>query len=240
MCRPGLLPGRTYDVLLTYNDIDGTTGINPQTINDTTLLIHSVDLTSASQTVVEDMGEVIITATISHDSAATVTVPFTVSGTATDGGIDHDLVNGDITIDGGQLTGTTTFNLTNDTEDEVEESVIVTMAEPVNAIAGPITVHTVTVKDNDNEPHTPVNLSPTDNATAVQRMPDLQASAFSDTENDLHQASQWQIATDEEFTSIVYDSGSITERVKTEHAVAATLASNTTYYWRVRYQDLPC
>ncbi|MEW6219696.1 MAG: Calx-beta domain-containing protein [Thermodesulfobacteriota bacterium] len=148
----GLTPGETYDVRLTYNDADGVTGTNPQTVSNIALPIRSVSLTTAAQGVAEDAGTVTVTATLSATSGATVTVPFTVAGTATGGGTDHNLANGSITVTAGQLTGTTSFAVTNDTLDENDETVVVTMGSPTNASAASPTVHTVTITDNDATP----------------------------------------------------------------------------------------
>lgn len=55
--------------------------------------------------------------------------------------------------------------------------------------------------------------------------------------NGEHVASEWQIASDAEFTSTVYDSGRTTEILTTliPSAVNANLQSNNSYYARVRY-----
>ena len=90
-----------------------------------------------------------VTATLSRFSNVDVEVPFTVSGTATAGGTDHDLADGNIIVTAGQLTGTTNFTVTDDSLVESDETVIVTMGSPVNASAGTFEVHTVTIADND-------------------------------------------------------------------------------------------
>ena len=57
----------------------------------------------------------------------------------------------------------------------------------------------------------PVNQGPAAGATQVSRGPELSGSAFASVGGaDQHAASQWQIATDPNFTNIAYDSGETT------------------------------
>jgi len=84
-------------------------------------------------------------------------------------------------------------------------------------------------------PNQPSNLSPADGATDVRLTFTLQSSAFSDPDGDSHTASQWQIATDNQFTNMVYNPG-----VDTSNLITIDITSpnnNATYYWRVRHQD---
>lgn len=108
----------------------------------------SVSWTSSSQNVSEDSGSVTITATLDSASDSDVTVPYTVSGTAT-GGTDHNLNDGTVTIPAGETTGTKTFNVTDDNLEEGSETVVVTMGEPTNASKGTVMTHTITLADND-------------------------------------------------------------------------------------------
>ena len=106
-----------------------------------------VNWSTAAQTAVEDIGAISVTAELAKTGTADVTVPYTVSGTAD--ASDHDLVDGEITITAGNLTGSSIFNIIDDTEVETDETVIVTMGTPTNANLGTTTVHTVTITDND-------------------------------------------------------------------------------------------
>ncbi|MFC1845442.1 Calx-beta domain-containing protein, partial [Thermodesulfobacteriota bacterium] len=150
----GLTADEKYDVRMTYNDPDGVTGKAQRALSSVDLTPH-VNLTTASQSVAEDVGTVTVTATLSWISGFDVTVPFTVSGTATsidDDPInyDHDLSDGNIIITAGQLTGTKDFTLTDDLVGEANETVIVTMGAPENARAHIFYVtHTVTITDDD-------------------------------------------------------------------------------------------
>jgi len=103
---------------------------------------------SASQSVFEDEGTVSVTAVLSDAGGDDVTVPFTVSGTATNPG-DHDLADGSVTITAGSLTGELTFTVVDDSALEGDKTVVLTMGTPVNAALGATVVHTVTIIDDE-------------------------------------------------------------------------------------------
>ena len=130
------------------NATQGTTTTHTTTITDDDPE-PSVTFANASQSVSENAGAVTMTAELSASSGLEVTVPFSISGTATSGGTDHDLVDGNIIIPVGQTSGTTTFTVTDDAIVENDETVIVTMGSPINATVGAESVHTVTIFDND-------------------------------------------------------------------------------------------
>jgi hypothetical protein len=147
----GLTADEKYDVRLTYNDQDGVFGRAQRSMSSVDLGWY-VDLTKPSRSVAEDVGTVTVTATLSRISNLPVTVPFTVSGTATAGGTDYNLADGNIIITAGNLTGTADFTVNDDSLDEGNETVIVTMGPPVNATADRYDVHTITITDNDDPP----------------------------------------------------------------------------------------
>ncbi len=81
----------------------------------------------------------------------------------------------------------------------------------------------------------PVNLSPAD-ATIVDTLtPDLVASPFEAVGGGTHAASQWQLATDNQFTNIVFDEVS-TNNLITNSIPPGVLESAEYYCWRVRYR----
>jgi hypothetical protein len=88
----------------------------------------------------------------------------------------------------------------------------------------------------NNIPNTPSNSTPPNGATEVDINPTLTSSTFSDSDaGDTHQASQWQIATDSEFSSVVWDSSATSSL--TSINVGYTLSYETLYYWHLRHQD---
>jgi hypothetical protein len=84
---------------------------------------------------------------------------------------------------------------------------------------------------------TPTITYPSQGQTAVERAPTLTGSAFATvpTGQDTHQSSQWQIASDAGFTTIVYDSGVSTTNKTSVQVPSGVLALGTVYYARVRY-----
>ncbi len=97
-----------------------------------------------------------LTATLSAASSLAVTVPFTINGssTASAGGVDHDCAASNITITAGNTTGNITCTATRDSMDESNETIIfdMTTGSLVNATAGAITTHTLTITDDDAAP----------------------------------------------------------------------------------------
>lgn len=81
---------------------------------------------------------------------------------------------------------------------------------------------------------TPTNSTPANAATSQGKNPTLNASAFATVgATDTHASSDWQLATDSGFATVVQSQTASTSN-KTSWTVA-DLTINTTYYWRVRY-----
>ena len=82
-----------------------------------------------------------------------MTVNYAVTGTATGSGTDYSLANGTLTISAGATSGTIDISsIIDDSIDEANETVIVTLSSPSNATLGSDSVHTYTITDNDNPP----------------------------------------------------------------------------------------
>lgn len=113
-----------------------------------------VTFLTTSQSVSESVGSVSATVNLNATLGSDVVIPYTVTGTAANGGVDHNLANGSLTISSGGTSGVISFNVTNDVLDEVSETVIITLGTPSsgNAGLGATTVHTVTIADDDNAP----------------------------------------------------------------------------------------
>ncbi len=106
--------------------------------------VPTVGLTAATQAVGEGVGTATITAQLSSSSSQPVTVPFTVGGTATNP-LDYTITASPLVIAAGSLTGTITVTVVADGIAEPDETVIVTLGTPTNAVLGATTVHTVTI-----------------------------------------------------------------------------------------------
>lgn len=122
-----------------------------------------VSFAAASQTVSEAVGTVSVALNLNASYPETVSAPYSVGGYAAGGGIDHTLQNGVLAFNPGQTSKTITFNVVNDSIDEMDESIVITLGQPVNAQLGAIHLHTVTVQDNDE----PVVVLPAPTVTQV-------------------------------------------------------------------------
>ncbi|MFB0515655.1 MAG: Calx-beta domain-containing protein [Candidatus Neomarinimicrobiota bacterium] len=93
--------------------------------------------------------------TLSDPSGATVTVDYAITGgSATGGGVDYTLLgSGILAFLPGSVSETINLDVVDDLRDEIDETVEVTISNPVNAVFDPAgaTVHTYTIIDNDNE-----------------------------------------------------------------------------------------
>ena len=92
-------------------------------------------------------------------------------------------------------------------------------------------------------PDTPNNISPT--GSGIGLTPTLTSDNFSDSDNDTHIASRWEIALaashatnpDGSYSSTVYNSGDASPASTSIVVPSGTLTYSATYYWHVRYED---
>jgi len=108
--------------------------------------------TTSDQELVEDAGSVTIYAGLDSISGLNVDVPYTVSGSSTGGGSDHNAVQGSLTIPAGQTNAFLTLNLIEDALNESAETLIVTMGTPTHATRAGSPQHVATILDNDPQP----------------------------------------------------------------------------------------
>ena len=127
-----------------------------------------VDFNTTSSNGAESSSSKALTVDLSAASAQNVTVDYAVTGTATGSGTDYTLANGTLTISAGATSGTITIaSIVNDTLDEANETVIVTLSNPSNATLGSDSVHTYTITDNDNAPVVDFNSTSSSGAESV-------------------------------------------------------------------------
>jgi hypothetical protein len=84
-------------------------------------------------------------------SAVPITVDYSISGAASSN--DHALQNGSLTIPAGETVVPFTFSHIDDALDEDDETIVVTMSNPTNAILGITPTNTHTIYDDDDEPY---------------------------------------------------------------------------------------
>jgi hypothetical protein len=109
----------------------------------------TVTFNSANSNGDEAVGPVSIRVILSEISALDVNVYFSVGGTASNG-TDYTMVStSPLTIAAGNTEGYITFNVTDDSLNEADETVLVTLASADNAVLGTPDEHTYTINDND-------------------------------------------------------------------------------------------
>ena len=112
-----------------------------------------VDFNTTSSSGAESSSSAALTVDLSAASSNDITVDYAVTGTATGSGTDYTLANGTLTISAGSTSGTITIgSIVDDSLDEADETVIVTLSNPSNATLGSDDVHTYTITDDDSAP----------------------------------------------------------------------------------------
>ncbi|MBP9715643.1 MAG: fibronectin type III domain-containing protein [Candidatus Pacebacteria bacterium] len=144
----------TVDITLSPSPTNatlGSTSVHTYTIvdNDTST---TVGFSSASSSGSEGTTSLNIPVEISAASGLDVTVNYAVTGTATGSGTDYTLASGTATIIAGQTSTNISVTVADDSIDEDDETIIVTLSSPNNASLNSNTVYTYTITDNDNAP----------------------------------------------------------------------------------------
>lgn len=103
---------------------------------------------AATQTVNENAGSTAITVSINHTTSRVITVPLTLHGGATGGGTDYSTPSS-ITIQPGQLTGSTTLTITNDALIEGNETIVVVLGNTTNALNSTNNTQIITIVDDE-------------------------------------------------------------------------------------------
>lgn len=120
--------------------------------------VPSVTFNLASQTAGEGAGVFSLTVNLSAAATQNITLPFALSGTATNG-TDYTITTSPLIITAGATSATIQVTITDDALVEGNETVIVTLGTPTNATLGATTTETLTITDNDNGAPTNITLS---------------------------------------------------------------------------------
>jgi len=139
-----LSPGR-HVVTWSATDLAGNTGTATQVVN----VIPLVQLV-ARQVSAEGSSGTVMLALNGPAVNYPVTVPFTVSGTATPG-IDHNFTNGLFSISEG-TEASVRFNVLADSLAEGTETIIITLGEASNAVVGAQVTHTIELMEGNVAP----------------------------------------------------------------------------------------
>jgi len=112
--------------------------------------VPSVQFAQSSQVVSEAAGTVTVAVELSEATNTAVVVPLILSGSATEGAAaDYTTTSAAIGIEPGTTSATISFVLNDDAREEPNETIVVAMGAPVNAVAGARTVHIISIIDED-------------------------------------------------------------------------------------------
>ncbi|MGD8569902.1 MAG: Calx-beta domain-containing protein [Gammaproteobacteria bacterium] len=128
---------------------------------------HSVTEGLGNGSVSVSSSVVAVSVTLDQPGVVDTSIPYTVGGSATQGavetaGADYDLSNGTLTIPAGSSSADITFNVFNDSIDEQDETVDITLGTPVNATLGTGTNYTVTIVNNSAPTVSNITITDTD------------------------------------------------------------------------------
>jgi len=109
-------------------------------------LATDVNFVTTSQTAEETKGTLVAVLQLNQIATDLVTIPFDVTGTATQG-TDYTISASPVTISPGATTTTIYINLINDAIAEGTEALFIGIGTPTNATRGPQNIHMVTITD---------------------------------------------------------------------------------------------
>lgn len=145
-----------YDVVLSVSSADAVyAALNPADQAFTNIDddgAPEAQFGSATSSSVESATPQALAVELNRASSTAVTVNFTVSGTATGGGVDHALASGSIVIPEWAMSGNIMLPLVDDELDEDAETVVVTIDSVSYGTVGATNVRTHTINDNDAAP----------------------------------------------------------------------------------------
>ena len=112
----------------------------------------TVQFTASASSGDEGDTPVFLEISLSAESGKEVTVNYTVSGGTAFLGPDFIIASPPVTIPAGDTTTNIVLNIVDDTLEEPNETIILTLTDVTNAVLGANTQHTYTINDNDAEP----------------------------------------------------------------------------------------
>ena len=146
----------------------GSDNVHTYTINDNDNS-PTIDFNIISSKSDEPSPSINITVDVSQTSGREISVDYELTGTATGSGTDYNLENGTLIIDAGENTGVITIpGILDDDIAEEDETIIITLSNPTNAILGDdrIYTHTILANDDDKRPIL-ISTNPKDDSTRV-------------------------------------------------------------------------
>ncbi len=111
-----------------------------------------VAFSSGSVSANENAGSAAVTVVLSAVSGRTVTVAYATGGGTATAGSDYTATNGSLTFNPGETSKTLSISISEDALDEADETILLTLSNPTNAVLGTPSTATVTIVDNDSPP----------------------------------------------------------------------------------------
>lgn len=150
-----LTPGTAYYARMRTVKAGSTTAWTPITLFQTPgeVALPVVSFQSESTQAAQESGAYTITVTLDKTSAVDVTVPFSISGTATENE-DFTVSSSPLIITAGETSAAVTVTVVADMTYELAETVILTLGTPTHATLGTTMTHTLTIENDDPVPFT--------------------------------------------------------------------------------------
>ena len=108
-----------------------------------------VSFNTTAQSNAESVTSSSIVVNLDQAGLSAATVDYTVTGTATGGGVDYTLANGTLSFATGELSKTIGLTIVDDAMIEENETVVITLSNASGASLGTNTVYTYTIVNND-------------------------------------------------------------------------------------------
>lgn len=140
---------RTYKWLAALAIVGLGTACETDDVDDLTATEPTVALSATQTTISEDGGSAEVTATLTETISDNVTVNITVGGTATGNGEDYSLVSTSISIPAGAISGSVTVSTVQDTDEEGNETIVISMESVSGAAFDATQSLTVIIEDDD-------------------------------------------------------------------------------------------
>jgi hypothetical protein len=139
--RVTLLPDAAYSV--------NTAGPQTVTVRDNDPGLPGVGFTFAASSASEGRSTAYLSVSLSTNSGSAVTVNYAVTGGSATAGADYTLSAGTLSIPAGAVNRSVTLFIASDAEVETNETILITLSNPTNALLDAFPTHELTILDDD-------------------------------------------------------------------------------------------
>ncbi len=129
--------------------VDGGVAVNGGSNTNWSFVYPSISFQSGAFTRPESAGTLTVQLLLSGSTTGTVSIPYTISGTATDGADFTQITHSPLVLQPSATATGIVLQLNDDTELENEETIIITLGTPTNATLGATTMHTLILTSED-------------------------------------------------------------------------------------------